>query len=111
MTPIEQETLREIGTYCASLAEDLAQLTESVTELATTAEAIATNIVAIQDAVQALTGRFVQLHDEQRETNARLNLYLDDATRAEHGVRKLQSEVRKVDERLRMIEGGGGGQR
>jgi chromosome segregation ATPase len=105
MTPAEHETLREIGAYLGSLAEDLAQCAEAVSELAGAVETLIASQAAMQDALTALTGRFVQLHDEQRETNARLNLYLDDATRAEVGMRKLQSDVRKVDERLKGLGG------
>lgn len=101
MTPAEQDILREIGAYLGSLAEDLAQCAESVSELAGATEALMTAQAAMQDALTTLTGRFVQLHDEQRETNARLNLYLDEATRNEAGIRKLVSEVRKVDDRLK----------
>lgn len=105
MTPAEQETLREIGAYLGALAEDLAQCAESVAELAGATEALMTAQAQMQDALTTLTGRFVQMHDEQRETNARLNLYLDDATRAEHGVRQLRSEVREVDKRLKVLGG------
>ncbi|HKY41391.1 MAG TPA: hypothetical protein VJN18_35905 [Polyangiaceae bacterium] len=101
MTPAEQETLREIGAYLGALAEDLAQCAESVAELASVTESLVSAQTQLQDALTTLTGRFVQMHDEQRETNARLNLYLDDATRAEHGMRQLRSEVRKVDDRLK----------
>lgn len=105
MTPAEQEVLREIGAYLGSLAEDLAQSAESSSETAAQAEVIAGKLETIENAVEALAKKFVEMHDEQRETNARINLYLDEATRNEAGIRKLSSEIRKVDERLRGLGG------
>lgn len=101
MTPAEQEVLREIGAYLGALGEDLAQCAESNSETAVLAETIAGTLGRVEDAIEALSKKFVELHDEQRETNARLNSYLDEATRNEAGLRKLVSEVRRVDDRLK----------
>ncbi len=105
MTPAEHEALREIGAYLGALAEDLARQTESMYEMAGFAEGLAKENRVLQDALATLTSRFVEMHDEQREMNSRLTRYLDDAARAETGVKQLQSEVRKVSERLKAVGG------
>lgn len=108
MTPAEQEVLREIGAYLGSLGEDVAKCAESNSETAVLTETIAGTLGRIEDALESLAKKFVELSDEQREINGRLNLYLQDAAQAETGMRQLRSEVRRVDERLRLVEGGGG---
>lgn len=105
MTPAEQEVLREIGAYLGSLGDDLAKCAESNSETAVLAETIAGTLGRVEDAIEALAKKFVELHSEQSEINKRLNLYLQDATQAETGMRQLRSEVRKVDERLRGLGG------
>ena len=108
MTPAEQEVLREIGAYLGALGEDLAQSVEATAETTVLVESAAGSLGRIEDALEALTKKFLDLCEEQSEINKRLNLYLQDATQAETGMRQLRSEVRRVDERLRLVEGGGG---
>lgn len=59
----------------------------------------------IEDAVEMLASKTGQLYDEVRDVNARLGSYLTEQARKEASVRRIESEVREVDQRLRVVEG------
>jgi hypothetical protein len=74
--------------YLKHLNESLADCTASVAETGFA-------VTQMTDAVRALTRKMVEFHDEQRELNARLNLYLQQQAKDQGSLERFKSEVRE----------------
>lgn len=99
MKPEERRILESINLHLVDLSEDAAQTAAALTDCS----------AALQDmanAVSALARKLGELYDRQEELISQFGRYVEDTAREKSSYR---SDIRKVDERLKLLEGGRGG--
>lgn len=106
MTPIES-----IHLSLSSIEEHLGSACEAIQAQSEAQEAMAVSVDQLKDALLELVGKVGQLYDAVSDLNGRFGSYLAEQAKAGANANILRSEVREVDRRLRLLEGGGNGQR
>lgn len=94
--------------WLKSLGEHQAESSESQQALSEAMEAVVVKLDRLEGVIEALASKTAELHDSVGDLNYRLGSYLAEQAKKDASANTLRSEVREVDRRLKVLEGGSG---